>query len=206
SPAGCPARRSFPDSPSPSAKARSFVRVDHADGLHERLADRRPDESETVLLEVLAHRLRRRERPDVAVERAVLATDGEEGAGVGDRRLDLATVPNDAGIVQQTANLRRRIARDLLGVEAIEGLPVRRALAEDRRPGQPGLGALDDQAFEQPGVVVPGHAPLGIVLADVEGALGPAAGATAGGHAGTGGHAGASVWCVSASARMRDHP
>src|SRR5581483_4634099 len=87
------------------AEAADDVVVDHADRLHERIADRRADEAEAAALEVAAHRLRvvrfrgdlgerlppvhaRRaadERPQVRVE----APELDRGARVADRRLDL---------------------------------------------------------------------------------------------------------------------
>src|SRR5262245_49281360 len=96
--------------------------VHHARGLHESVADRRPDESEAALDEIAAHRARgvgrggtlavptpgvlRRlaadELPDVLVERAVLALDLEERARVGDRRLDLGPVTDDARVTHET--------------------------------------------------------------------------------------------------------
>src|SRR5439155_1433216 len=91
----------------PAAAAVDDVVVDEARRLHERVADRRPDETEAAPLQILAQRLRlgrlRRdlaeclpavyergaadEAPEIGVEAAVLLADGERRARVRDRRL-----------------------------------------------------------------------------------------------------------------------
>ena len=52
-------------------------------------------------------------------------------------------------------------------VEPGEGGAKVVALAEDRQPAQPGLGAFQGQVFEQHPVIVDGHAPLLVVVSDV---------------------------------------
>lgn len=44
----------------------------------------------------------------------------------------------------------------------------RRALAEDRRPAQAGLGSLQDEEFEEHSIVMDWHAPLVVVTGDVQ--------------------------------------
>ena len=46
------------------------------------------------------------------------------------------------------ATLALAEARDALGVEAGERFPIAFALVENRRPGQPGLRAFQDQELE----------------------------------------------------------
>src|SRR5437660_1086774 len=99
------------------AKAVHDVIVDETAGLHERVADRRPDEPEAALLQVLAHRLRlgglgrdlaeplppvhprlaADEAPQVLTETLQL----EHTPRVVDCRLDLEPVPNNARITQE---------------------------------------------------------------------------------------------------------
>src|SRR5262245_31103171 len=55
-----------------------LVVVDDADRLHERVADGRTDEPEAALQEVLAHRARILEAPDVGVEAAEFLLHREE--------------------------------------------------------------------------------------------------------------------------------
>src|SRR5579863_7527864 len=106
--------------------------VHHTDGLQEGIHDGAAHKAEASLYEVARDRIaergaRRRaaaprpgdlrlsadEGPQVALEGAELALHREEGAGVGDGRLDLETVANDAGIAHQggaTAGIEARHA------------------------------------------------------------------------------------------------
>src|SRR4029450_937601 len=59
-------------------------------------------------------------------------------------------------------------ARDLLGLEVVEGAPEVLALAQDGDPGQPGLKAVEDELLVERAVVVFGHAPFLVVIGDVE--------------------------------------
>ena len=128
--------------------------VDHAGRLHVRVDDRGADEAEAALLEILAERvgLRRSRRhllvlgpailnrlaadegPQVLREAAVLGLKIQVRARVGDRRLDLQPVADDARILQQPRQLALAEARDALGIKAGERLALALALVEDRRP------------------------------------------------------------------------
>src|SRR5262245_8137480 len=162
--------------------------VDHSDRLHEGVDDGGSDETEAAPLQILADRVReggaRRhllhaptpvlqrapsgEAPEIRVERAELLLQGEKSARVADRGLDLEAVAHDPGVREQAPRVARPEARDLRGVEARECAPVVLAFPEDRRPGQTGLSALEDQELEQPPVVVDGNAPFLVVVAPVE--------------------------------------
>src|ERR1051325_6719605 len=127
------------------------VIVHHPHRLHERVADGRTDEAESALEERLAHAVRffgaRRklsqrparillgdaadEAPEEAVERPFLLAELEERLRVLDRGLDLLPVADDARILQRALDPARRVARHLLGVEAIEHLEEARPLVED---------------------------------------------------------------------------
>ena len=72
------------------------------------------------------------------------------------------------GFFMELRQLALAEARDALGVEAGERFAVALALVEDRRPGQSGLCTFEDQELELRAVVPRGHAPLGVVIADVQ--------------------------------------
>src|SRR3546814_2635362 len=82
--------------------------------------------------------------------------------------LDLGAVAHNAGILHQRVELLRRVAGDLLGLEAVEGTAEIVALAQDSDPRQAGLEAVEDQLFEQRAVVAFGHAPFGVVIMHIE--------------------------------------
>src|SRR4051794_41036470 len=162
--------------------------VDDAAGLHERVEGRGTDEAEAAALEVLRQRdglgrLRRHvgERarrlvtgrravalPDELVEGAAVAVQRDRRPRVGDRRLDLRAVADDARVVQQPLDVVVAEPRDRLGLEVRERGAKRLALAQDRQPGQAGLERLERHALEQAAFVGDRTAPLLVVIALVE--------------------------------------
>src|SRR5690242_19571841 len=102
------------------------VVVDHAGGLHERIADGRADELEAASLQILAqcsgfhrqsrdflrrlpfvlYRLAADELPNVGVETAELLLYSNECPGVLNGGFDLQPVANDAGIREELADFR----------------------------------------------------------------------------------------------------
>src|SRR5262249_20325945 len=60
------------------------------------------------------------------------------------------------------------VARDRLWLEAVEGAAEVLALAQDGDPRQPGLEAVEHQLLVERAVVVFRHAPLLVVVGDVE--------------------------------------
>jgi len=178
------------------AGAGDEVVVHHAGRLHEGVADRRADEFEAALEQVLAHRvaLRRARRdfghsaapihdraaadkgPEVAIERAELLLHGEKGLRVRDCGGDLQAVAHDTRVGEEARDLAGVVTRDLPGVEIIEGAAVVFALVQDCGPTEPGLGALEDEELEQRAVVMQGHAPFGVVVGEIR--LGVSPGAT----------------------------
>src|SRR5207245_10015678 len=108
-------------------------------GLHEGVADGRADELEAGLLQRLGQgvafsrlarhvleapglvllRLAADEAPQELGERAFALDQREVGLGVADARLDLALVPDDAGIGQELSELGRRVTRDLRRLKAV---------------------------------------------------------------------------------------
>ena len=161
--------------------------VDHADGLHEGVADGGADEFEAAFFQVLAHRvgllgrggnllerfplvLNRSsadEGPDIRIETAELLLHGQKGLGVADRRGDFQPVPNDAFILQQLLLSGLAVFRDLGRVETVVRLSVMVPLFQDGLPAQSRLRAFEDQEFEQQPVIMHGYAPFLVVIADV---------------------------------------
>jgi hypothetical protein len=164
------------------------VVVHHSGRLHERVTDGGADELEAASNQIAAKGLRNRgyrrylpprrpavldrvaldEPPEVCIEAPVLALDGQDRARVADGRLDLAPVPDDAVVGEQALDARGGEPRNARGFEIREGAPVAGALAQDRRPAQPGLCALEGEELEEPDVVVEGNTPFLVVVADVE--------------------------------------
>jgi len=162
------------------------VIVEHAAGLEKRLHDRRADEREAALAQVPAHRIGKRRRrrdllagrvaaiartavdegPQVGGERVVLALHGEKRLCVVHRRENLAAMPYDAGVVHRGLDRRRIQCGDGRRIEALEDSPVAVALAQDRRPTQARLRALERKQFEEHAVVANRYAPLTIVIAE----------------------------------------
>ncbi len=111
--------------------------------------------------------LPRRIATDELGERLPLLMHRGGGLGVVDRRLDLAAVADDAGVLQEPVDVALAEARDRLDVEVREGGPEVLALAQDREPGQPGLKALEHHALVQATVVGDRPPPFLVVVADV---------------------------------------
>src|SRR5579864_1682836 len=121
------------------------------------------------------HRSAAHKTPEVTVERAKLLLHPKEQAGVGDRGFDLQTVPYDPGILEELPPARGSKARDLVGIEVRKGPAVVGALAQDRRPGQARLSALQCEHLKQQAIIVHRPAPFLVVVARVFGieAIGP---------------------------------
>ena len=56
----------------------------------------------------------------------------------------------------------------LVGIELIEGGAIVLALFQNGVPTQAGLGAFEDEEFKQHAIVVLGHSPFFVVIADGE--------------------------------------
>ena len=119
-----------------------------------------------------AARRRMRLRPEAPEERrqgAVLFDHGQGGARVGQRRLDLEPVADDAGVGHQALAVGVAERRDRGDVEVRERRPERRPLAQDRQPREARLERLQREPLEQAGVRQDRPAPLLVVVADVLG-------------------------------------
>ncbi len=115
-----------------------------------------------------AKRLAVRELPDVIAEGAGAVAQLEVAARVGDEGVHLEPISHDAGIAQQALALYGIVAGHRFSIEVVERGTIARALAQDGEPAQARLRALQTQHFEQMTVIMDGHAPLGIMIGDVE--------------------------------------
>jgi hypothetical protein len=164
------------------------VVVDEAGRLHEGVGHDRADEPEAPGPQVFGHGfgLGRRARhlgqrgeprrvgrpagsvrPDDVDQRLAGLVQRQDRPGVGDRRLDLGPVADDALVAQQPGHVGLAVGRHPVGLEPVERGPEARALAQDQRPRQPGLERLEAHQLEQPPLVPQRPAPLVVVVGDV---------------------------------------
>ena len=118
--------------------------VDHADGLHERVADGGSNEPEAPPAKGFAQGLGERrcgwhflhglpsildggtahESPDVGIKAPKFLLQAQEGAGVPDSRRHLLAVADDAGVAQEFGDLVIAVCGNDDGIKPIEGLAV----------------------------------------------------------------------------------
>jgi len=98
------------------------------------------------------------------IGRAVEKVCREERLGVGHRGRDLELVADDAGVLQQRIVLALGVAGHLLGIETVVRSAVVFPLVQHRAPREAGLHALEDEEFEERGIVVQRRPPLGVVV------------------------------------------
>lgn len=162
--------------------------VHHPACLHEGVHDGRAHEAKADTLEFLADAVRDRgtgrhlvaalpcvadrpvfdEVPQEGCQRHPPLPQFEAGARIADCRLDLQPVADNASVGHQTRDVIGSVARDSIRIEVGERPAVVLALGEDGVPGQAGLRAFQDEQFEQTAVVAQGHAPLGVVVGNVD--------------------------------------
>src|SRR3989454_5730759 len=189
---GCPgdaATGPLPLSSLPIFKTSYHVIVHHAGRLHVRVTDRRADELEAALLQVLgqgvglrrgrpdgfsshpiavAHCPVAREAPDVPIETAVLLLHVEKPPRVGDGRFDFQAITDDTRVSHQACNVSLAESRHFPHIEVLECLPEIVALAQDGNPAQPRLKALQGQHLKDLPIVMDRHAPLLVVILAVQ--------------------------------------
>src|SRR5882724_2728230 len=105
--------------------------------------------------------------PDELHERRARFAERERAARIGDRCLDLAAVPDDAGVQEQSLDVTLAEAGNVLRVEAGERSPEILALAQNRQPGEAGLKAFEAEALEQPAFVGDRSPPFLIVVREI---------------------------------------
>jgi hypothetical protein len=169
------------------------VIIDHAHGLHEGIADGRPDEFEASAQQISAQGIRLRrargnllgrsppvhprcatdEAPHVGVKTPELALYRKEGLRIAHGTLDLESVANNARIPEQALDSRRPEMGHCHGIETGEGVPIAFALLEYRLPAQASLRPLERQELEEDAIVMNWNTPLSIVIGNAEGSSGP---------------------------------
>ena len=109
------------------------------------------------------------ECPDEGDDRSRVRREGEGRLRVGDGGPDLRAVAHDPGVGHQALDVRVVEAGHKVGIEAPEGGAIAGPLAQDGRPGQPGLRAFEGEHLEQMPLVARRDAPLLVVVGEVEG-------------------------------------
>src|SRR6266403_4698285 len=160
------------------------VIVYHADRLHVGIHDRRPHETESAMLKVLAERVgyersRRNlshdlpsvelwpsvnEAPAIGVEASELFLDFEKGARVAHGGLDLHAVANDLGIQCELLDSSNGKSRDFLRIKPLESAPITLPLLQHQRPAQPSLCTFEHEKLEVPAVIVDRDTPFEIMV------------------------------------------
>ena len=157
---------------------------DHARGLHQGVANGRPDEGEPGLFQAFAHRQRlgRDGRHFGAVLEMVddgCVTDerpeerhrifqGQPGLGVAPGSLELEAVADDARVEHQLIDFGVAHLRHPLHIEAVQHFAVVLAFAQNGDPGQPGLEPFEQKQLEQTLRIAQRRAPLLIVISHVQ--------------------------------------
>ena len=107
-------------------------------------------------------------RPEPLGEAAEFLLHLEERAGVDRDGFQFAAMADHAGIFHERVDLLVVEAGDLADIEVREGLSVMLTLLQDGDPGESSLRAFEDELFEELSVVADGHAPLVVVVGDIE--------------------------------------
>jgi hypothetical protein len=107
----------------------------------------------------------------------VLIAEIDRAPRVVDRRFDLASVPDDPALLEETIHVACGVPGDGVDIEVGKCAAEVVALLQDRQPAQAGLEPLETDLLEQSRVVGDGAAPLFVVVLDVQriGAAPPAA-------------------------------
>ncbi len=157
---------------------------DHPRGLHEGVANGRPDEGEAGLFQALAHLhgfgsdgrhfgavLEMVDKGPVADERPEerhRVFQGQPGLGVAARGLELEAVADDARVLHQVLDFGIAHLRHPLYVEVVQHLAVMGAFAQHGDPGQPGLEPFEQKQLEQTLRIAQRRPPLLIVIGHVQ--------------------------------------
>lgn len=175
------------------SKAIGRMIIDHANGLHEGITNRRADEHEAPAFQLSTDGIRNRrvagnvawrfpaigdrsavnECPDILIKAADLLLDQKKSLRIGNGRLNLKSVPNDPGVAQQASYFSCVVPGDCHWVKVIKGRPESIALLKNGVPTQPGLRPFKDEKFKQPSIVVYGDAPFLVMVLGQEWVGGP---------------------------------
>lgn len=165
--------------------------VHNSHGLHQGVAGGVSDEPEPQAFELAAHRIRlagsrrhlRQVLPMILARPAVHEApkelgktltplaQGKQGAGVVDSCLDLQSVADDARVREQPCPIQVAVAGDALRIESVEGPPVTLTLTQNGDPGEPCLGAFEDEHLEEVPLVPGGDTPFVVVVSPIQGII-----------------------------------
>lgn len=138
---------------------------DHARGLHQRVANGRPDEGETgffqafahfhggrrhgrhfaAILEMIDHRRATDERP----EKFHRVLQRQPGLGIAPGRVELEAVADDARIEHQLVDFGIAHLRHALDIKTEHHLTIMLAFAQHGDPGKAGLEPFEQKQLEQ---------------------------------------------------------
>ena len=173
------------------AGAPQFMIVDHADSLHEGVADGGADKIEAALFQGPGHGIRlggrgRSLSHALPVVDLHLATDktpeeggkvdplglhGQIGTSISDNRLYLQAVTDNAAILPQPLHILSPETGNLLRIKVGKGPAITVAALENGEPGEPRLLTIQTEFLEQLATIGHGPPPLGIMVGDVLGIL-----------------------------------
>lgn len=138
---------------------------DHARGLHQGIANGRPDERETGFFQAFAHlHGRRRDSRDFTailemVDHRLATDEGPEkrhrvlqrqpGLGITPGRVEFETVADNAWIEHQLIDFGIAHLRHALDIKPKHHLPIMLAFAQHGDPGKPGLEPFEQKQLEQ---------------------------------------------------------
>lgn len=105
---------------------------------------------------------------DVGIEGAFVSLDLKKGLCIFDRRGNLGAMSDDVGICEKGVDLVLVEACDLDRVESLEGLAERLSFVEDAFPRETRLEDFENEQFEELPFVMHRHAPLLVMIGDVE--------------------------------------
>ena len=138
---------------------------DHARGLHQCVANGRPDEGETGLFQAFAHRHRlRRDGRDLTTvlemidDRPVVHKRPEErhrilqrqpGLGIASGRVEFEAITDNSRIEHQIVDFRVTHLRHALDIKTKHHLAIMRAFAQHSDPREAGLEPFEQKQLEQ---------------------------------------------------------
>ncbi len=138
---------------------------DHARGLHQRVANGRPDEGEAGFFQAFAHldgdrrngrhfaaileMIDHRRATDEGPEKPYRVLQRQPGLGIAPGGVELQAIADDARIEHQLVDFGIAHLRHALHIKAEHHLTITLAFAQHRDPGKPGLEPFEQKQLEQ---------------------------------------------------------
>ena len=138
---------------------------DHARGLHQGIANGRPDERETGFFQAFAHlhcltrdgrhfaaileMIDHRMAPDEGPEKRHRIFEGKPSLGIAPGRVEFEAVADDPGIEHQLIDFGITHLRHALHVKTEHDVPIMLAFAQHSDPGKAGLEPFEQKQLEQ---------------------------------------------------------